>query len=85
MLSHLGFCHTARHYERGFGYVPEDRMLLAVIVVMVQVGGCTVSLRQFQAADTLREIEARRITATLLVPAMFNLCLMQPDLASLDL
>lgn len=96
VLSHLGFFHTARHYERGFGYTADDRMLLvipashisgllAVVVVMVQVGGCIVCLPQFKAEQTLREIEARRITATLMVPAMYNLCLLQPDWSTRDL
>lgn len=96
VLSHLAFFHTARHYERRLGYGPTDRMLLvipashisgllAVVVVTLQVGGCLVCMRQFQAAEVLAEVEARRITAAVMVPAMYNLCLMQPDMASRDL
>ena len=96
VLSHLGFFHTARHYQRRFGYQPDDRMLLAipashisgllaVVVVMLQVGGCVVCVRQFHAADALDEIAARRITAAVLVPAMYNLCLLDPRLAERDL
>ena len=96
VLSHLGFFHTARHYRRRFGYVASDRALLvipgshisgllAVIVVMAEVGGCVVVLRQFNAADTIAQIEAKRITAAVMVPAMYNLCLLQPELRQRDL
>ena len=96
MLSHLGFFHTAHHYERRLGYQASDRMLLvipashisgllAVIVTMMLVGGCVICLRQFQASETLATIEARRITAAVMVPAMYNLCLLQPDIDTRDL
>ena len=96
VLSHLGFFHTARHYQRRFDYQPDDRMLLvipashisgllAVVVVMLQVGGSIVCLRQFQAAEALDEIAARRVTAAVMVPAMYNLCLLDPQLAARDL
>lgn len=96
VLSHLGFFHTARHYRRRFGYKASDRALLvipgshisgllAVIVVMAEVGGCVVLMRQFDAAQVLAQIEARRVTAAVMVPAMYNLCLLQPALRERDL
>lgn len=96
VLSHLGFFHTARHYQRRFGYTAEDRMLLvipashisgllAVVVVTLQVGGCLVCMRQFQAGEVLATIAARRVTAAVMVPAMYNLCVLHPDLAVRDL
>ncbi|RYX92202.1 MAG: long-chain fatty acid--CoA ligase [Comamonadaceae bacterium] len=96
VLSHLGFFHTARHYERRFGYGANERMLLvipashisgllAAIVVTAQVGGCVVSMPQFKPADVLDEIESRRITAAIMVPSMYNLLLLQPDLQTRDL
>lgn len=96
VLSHLGFFHTARHYVRRFGYTADDRMLLAipashisgllaVVVVALQVGGCLVCLRQFGAGEALAEIEARRVTAAVMVPAMYNLCLLHPSLPGRDL
>lgn len=96
VLSHLGFFHTARHYVRRFGYTADDRLLLtipgshisgllAVIVVALQVGGCLVLQRQFQAGETLSLIEARRVSATVMVPAMYNLCLLDPALPRRDL
>lgn len=96
VLSHLGFFHTARHYVHRFGYRPDDRLLLvipgshisgllAVVVVSLQVGGCLVCLRQFHAPAVLQTMQARRITATVMVPAMYNLCLLQPEIATYDL
>ncbi|MBB1603677.1 class I adenylate-forming enzyme family protein [Variovorax sp. UMC13] len=96
VLSHLGFFHTARHYLRRFGYTADDRLLLtipgshisgllAVIVVALQVGGCLVLQRQFNAGETLALIEARRVSAAVMVPAMYNLCLLHPELPRRDL
>lgn len=96
VLSHLGFFHTARHYVRRFGYRADDRMLLvipgshisgllAVIVVALQVGACLVMRRQFNAGEVLAEIESRRVTAAVMVPAMYNLCLLHADLPRRDL
>lgn len=96
VLSHLGFFHTARHYIRRFGYVADDRLLLvipgshisgllAVVVVALQAGACLVVLPQFNAGQVLAEIEARRVTAAVMVPAMYNLCLLHPDLPRRDL
>ncbi|RYX90407.1 MAG: long-chain fatty acid--CoA ligase [Comamonadaceae bacterium] len=96
VLSHLGFFHTAKHYEHRFGYGADERMLLvipashisgllAAILVTVQVGGCVVSMPQFNAADVLDEIESRRITAAIMVPAMYNLLLLQPGAATRDM
>ncbi|MEG0225628.1 MAG: class I adenylate-forming enzyme family protein [Comamonas sp.] len=96
VLTHLAFFHTARHYVHRFGYRADDRMLLvipashisgllAAVVVTLQAGGCLVCLRHFNAEQVLAEMEARRITATVMVPAMYNLCLLQPEIASRDL
>lgn len=96
MLSHLGFYHTARNYEFQFGYTPQDRMLLvipgthisgllAVILVTLQTGGCIVCRRAFRAAEVLDTIAAERITAAVMVPAMYNLLLLEPDLPQRDL
>lgn len=96
VLSHLGFFHTARHYIHRFGYRPDDRMLLvipgshisgllAAVVVTLQVGGCLVCMRQFDAPQVLQTLQDQRITATVMVPAMYNLCLLQPEMARYDL
>jgi len=96
MLSHLGFFHTARNYELRFGYTPEDRMLLvipathisgllATIMTMMQLGGCVICRSQFRAAEVLDTIESEAITAAVMVPAMYNLLLLEPDIAAHEL
>lgn len=96
VLSHLGFFHTAKNYQLTFGYRADDRMLLvipgthisgllAVIVVMLQVGGCVVCSRQFKASSTLQLIAERGITSTVFVPAMYNLIVLEPNLGDYDL
>lgn len=96
VLSHLGFEHTARNYERCFGYVSDDRMLLtipathisgllAVVLVMLRIGGCVVCARSFRASRILETIARERITAAVMVPSMYNLCLLEPDMERHDL
>jgi non-ribosomal peptide synthetase component E (peptide arylation enzyme) len=42
-------------------------------------------MANFKAADFLALMERERITYTLIVPAMYNLCLLQPDFERYDL
>jgi O-succinylbenzoic acid--CoA ligase len=96
MLTHLGFFHTAKNYETRFGYDSDSRSvmvvpgshisgLLAVFVVMLQVGGCTILIQEFDALELLGIIERERITSTVMVPAMYNLCLLTPEFERFDL
>ncbi|WP_163851439.1 class I adenylate-forming enzyme family protein [Pseudooceanicola aestuarii] len=96
VLTHLGFWHTARNYRDRFGYTAEDRMLLVIpithisgllagLTVMMNVGGLVVLERNFKAATTLDVLEREAITAAVLVPAMYNLLLLEPDLGARDL
>lgn len=96
MLSHLGFYHTARNYELQFGYTSEDRMLLvipathisgllATVLVTLQTGGCIICRRSFKANDVLTTIEEERVSAAVMVPAMYNLLLLEPTLTERNL
>ena len=91
VLTHLGFWHTARNYRDRFVYTEADRMLLVIpithisgqlagLTTMMQVGGLVVLERSFKAAAALDTLEAEAITAAILVPAMYNLILLEPDL-----
>ena len=96
MLTHLGTVHSLMHYESGMALrdgevsvlaVPASHVtgLVAIILTMLRVAGCTVLMPAFKAR-TFMEIAAReRMTHALLVPAMYNLCLLDRDVAQFDL
>jgi O-succinylbenzoic acid--CoA ligase len=73
--------------DRGALAVPASHVtgLIATIAALVHVGGTIVVMAEFKAADFLALVERERVTHTLMVPAMYNLCLLQPDLAQRDL
>jgi long-chain acyl-CoA synthetase len=96
MLSHLGIVHSAMHYERGMGLTVADRStaavplshvtgLIALIATMTRCAGTLVLLPAFKAQDFLALAARERMTHTVLVPAMYNLCLLQPDFDRHDL
>jgi O-succinylbenzoic acid--CoA ligase len=96
MLSHLNIVHSVLHFAACMRLGPDDRGALAVpashvtgliatIATMVHVGATIVLLAEFKAADFLARVEAERVTHTLMVPAMYKLCLLAPDFARRDL
>ncbi len=96
MLSHLNIVHSAMHYEHCMALTCADRSVMAVpashvtglvamIVAMLRVGGALVIARSFKARAFLELAAAQRITHTILVPAMYQLCLLEPDFAAFDL
>jgi O-succinylbenzoic acid--CoA ligase len=95
-LTHLNVAHSVLHFEACMRLVPDDRSALAVpashvtgliatIASMAHVGGATVVLPEFKAAEFVALVERERITHTLMVPAMYNLCLLVPDVGARDL
>ncbi len=96
MLTHLNIAHSVIHYALAMDLTARDRSLLAVpathvtgvvaiLLAMVHVGGGTVLLPRFDAKRFLQLAAEHHITHTVLVPAMYHLCLQQPDFASFDL
>jgi acyl-CoA synthetase (AMP-forming)/AMP-acid ligase II len=96
MLSHLNIVHSAMHYEWHMGLGSRDRSVAAVplshvtglvanVATMARCAGALVVLPAFKAADFIALAERERMTHTLIVPAMYNLCLLQPDFARRDL
>ena len=96
MLSHLGIVHSAMHYQLGMDLTAADRSiaavplshvtgLIAMIATMARCAGTLILLPAFKAADFLALAARERMTHTVLVPAMYNLCLLQPDFARYDL
>ena len=96
MLTHLGLVHSSMHYQIAMGLGPEDSSiaavplshvtgLVALVTTMVCAAGRLTIMPAFKAAAFLRLAAHERMTHTLLVPAMYNLCLLQSDFASHDL
>ena len=95
-LTHLNIAHSVLHFETCMRLVPDDRSALAVpashvtgliatIASMAHLGAATIVLPEFKAAEFVALVERERITHTLMVPAMYNLCLLVPDVDRRDL
>jgi long-chain acyl-CoA synthetase len=96
MLTHLGIVHSSLVYEHCLALTAADRSIAAVplshvtglianITALVKVAGTLVIMPAFKAADFLVLAAAERMTHSVLVPAMYNLCLLQPDFDAHDL
>ncbi len=96
MLTHFNLAHSVLHYQACMKLQPGDRSalavpashvtgLVAIILAMVNVGGTVVVVPGFKAPDFVELVQRERITHTLMVPAMYTLCLMTPGFAQRDL
>jgi long-chain acyl-CoA synthetase len=96
MLTHLNIAHSVLHFQGcmqlGAGEVsalavPASHVtgLVAIIATMIHVGGTTVIVPAFRAETFIALMQRERVTHTLMVPAMYNLCLLQPSFAQADL
>ncbi len=95
-LTHLGLVHSCLHFEvcmeLGAGErcvlaVPASHVtgLVAVLLSMLRVGGCAILMEEFKARAYLELASAERCTVTVLVPAMYSLCLLDPEFDRFDL
>ena len=96
MLTHLSLISSALVFRYCFDLSAADRSIAAAplahvtgivvnILSMVACGGTLIILPEFKAPAFLALAERERMTHTLLVPAMYNLCLLTPDFAQRDL
>lgn len=96
MLTHFGCVASCLHFRYGLGMRPGDSTILAVpgshvtglvaiILSMLAVGGSVAMMGAFRARDYLDMAARLRITHALMVPAMYNLCLLDPDFDRFDL
>jgi long-chain acyl-CoA synthetase len=96
VLTHLGVLHSVLHYEYGLGLprgcvsalaVPASHVtgLVAIILATIRAVGTTVMLPEFKARSFLACVECEGVNYTLMVPAMYNLCLLEPQLKELNL
>ena len=93
MITHANIVHSALHYEYGMRLTEHDASMLAVpashvtgliaiIATMVQVGGATLIMREFKAKQFLEFAAQENMTHTLMVPAMYSLCLLDPSFSA---
>lgn len=96
MLTNLGFVHSITGFQQAYSLTEEDVSILAVpgshvtglvavLLSIVTCGGKTVLMGRFKAADFLALAEAEGMSHALMVPAMYNLCLLEPDIGTYDL
>lgn len=96
MLTHRNIAHSVLHFETCMRLQADDRSalavpashvagLIAIIAAMLQVGGAIVVVPEFKAAEFVQTLARERVTHTLMVPAMYKLCLMTPGFAQCDL
>ena len=96
MLTHLAIVHSAMHYESCMRLTDDDRSALAVpashvtglianIAAMWRVGGTVIVVPEFKADAFIELLARERVSHTLMVPAMYRLCLMSDALARADL
>lgn len=90
MLTHLGIVHSSMHYAVAMGLGPQDCTitavplshvtgLVALVTTFALCAGKLVIQSAFKAADFLRLAAAENMTHSLMVPAMYKLCLIDPD------
>ncbi|AOW15833.1 O-succinylbenzoic acid--CoA ligase [Hydrogenophaga crassostreae] len=96
MLTQLNIVHSCVHYEACMRLQASDRSALAVpashvtgllasIASMLKVGGAIIITPPFKAESFIATLAAERVTHTLMVPAIYNLCLLHPSFAVADL
>jgi len=96
MLTHLGIVHTILHYAqslgldedvRGCAVVPLSHVtgLVAIMAVTLGLGGTLVVVPHFKAAELLPLAAEERISFSIMVPAMYQLLLLQEDFGRHDL
>ncbi len=97
MLTHLGIVHSALTFARCLGLTEQDRALVSVPLSHVtglvgvalsamSVGGCAVLMREsFQRQAFLALASRERITFSILVPTIYSLIAITPELDETDL
>ncbi len=96
MLAHCTIIHSSMVFVSCLKLTAADRSIAAVplghvtgvvanITTMLSCAGALIIMPEFKAAVYLKVAARERVTYTVMVPAMYNLCLLQPDFDSYDL
>jgi acyl-CoA synthetase (AMP-forming)/AMP-acid ligase II len=96
MLAHCNIIHSSMIFASSMELTAKDRSIAAVplahvtgivanITTMVACAGALIIVAEFKAAEYLKIASRERVTYTVMVPAMYNLCLLQADFDKYDL
>lgn len=96
MLTHFNIAHSVIHFAVTLKLSHEDRAALAVpashvtglvalIALMAHVGGALVIVPEFKAEAFVDLLSDEKISYGVMVPAMYQLCLLQPNFFTADL
>jgi long-chain acyl-CoA synthetase len=96
MLAHCNVVHSSVVFVSCLKLTEADRSIAAVplghvtgvvanITTMARCAGALIIMPEFKAAEYLKLAARERVTYTVMVPAMYNLCLLQPDFDNYDL
>ena len=96
MLAHCNIIHSSMVFASCLQLTRADRSIAAVplghvtgivanVTTMVRCAGTLIIMPEFKAAEYLKLAARERVTYTVMVPAMYNLCLLQPDFDNHDL
>lgn len=96
MLSHVNLVHSVLHYRHAMQITADDRSIIAVpmshvtglvalILTIANAGATLIIMGEFKADRFVDLAVEERMSHTLMAPAMFALCLLQPDIAAKDL
>jgi long-chain acyl-CoA synthetase len=96
MLAHCNIIHSSMVFVSCLKLTAADRSIAAVplahvtgvvanIMTMVRCAGALIIMAEFKAAEYLKLAARERVSYTVMVPAMYNLCLLQPDFDRYDL
>jgi long-chain acyl-CoA synthetase len=96
MLAHCNVIHSAMIFASCMELTSADRSIAVVplahvtgvvanVMSMACCAGALIIVAEFKAAEYLKIAARERITYTVMVPAMYNLCLLQADFDNYDL
>jgi long-chain acyl-CoA synthetase len=96
VIAHLNAAHSVIHHAGNLGLGTEDRSLIVVplahitgllcgVLAPLCTGGTLILLRAFKASGFIAAAAARRMTYTIMVPAMYELCLRDQEFERADL
>lgn len=96
ILTHFNIIHSVIHFQETMGLQDGERTLLvapvshvtglvANVLTLFHLAGCVVIIRQFDAVEAIRLTATERVTHSVMVPAMYNLCLLRADFDDYDL